>query len=101
MNGSRLRGPNGRFSGPRVHVEAVPRLPTFPARCTLEDPRGRPYFVFWTTKHGKLDYHLRMTKLGNGHTVVVTTPEGGASRIEVLHRLLPRRGGRALLYRCP
>src|SRR5438874_4623433 len=76
MNGGGSRGSDGRFTGVRLHVEAVPRLPTFPARRTLDDPRGRPYFVFWTTRHGKLDYHLRMAKLGDGRAVVVATPEG-------------------------
>lgn len=39
---------DGRFAGARLDVESVPRLPTFPVRWTLEDPRGRPSFVFWT-----------------------------------------------------
>jgi hypothetical protein len=44
------RGPrdHGRFAGVRYDVESIPRLPTFPARWALEDPRGRPYLVFWT-----------------------------------------------------
>jgi len=32
----------GRFSGARFDVEQIPRLPTFPARWALDDPRGRP-----------------------------------------------------------
>jgi len=52
--GRRERGhdSDGRFAGSnRVNVEDVPRLPTFPAAWTLSDPRGRPYFVFWTSPH--------------------------------------------------
>ena len=101
MNGGGWRGRDGRFSGPRLDVESVPRLPTFPARWTLEDPRGQPYFVFWTKKGGQLDYHLRMAKLRDGNGVVVSTPEGARCRIDVFRRPLPRRGGMALLYRCP
>ncbi len=46
------RDADGRFSGPRVNVEQVPRLPTFPARWVLEDPRKRPYLVFWESDDG-------------------------------------------------
>jgi hypothetical protein len=81
-------------------VESVPRLPTFPARWTLEDPRRQPYFVFWTTPAGKLSYHLRMVHL-DATTVRVSTPEGTSCRIEGLLRPLPRHGGHALFYRCP
>jgi len=100
MNGSGTRDHEGRFSGARLHVEAVPRLPAFPARWTLEDPRGRPYFVFWTASDGTLSYHLQMARL-DAATVRLSTPEGRSCRIEVVHRPLPRHGGCALLYKCP
>jgi hypothetical protein len=33
------------------------RLPTFPARWVLGNPRRRAYFVFWTTEYdGELEY---------------------------------------------
>ena len=44
------REEDGRFSGARFNVEEIPRLPTFPARWALEDPRRVPYLVFWTTE---------------------------------------------------
>jgi hypothetical protein len=45
----------------RVNVESVPRLPTFPARWVLNDPRGRAYFTFWTSEEdGQLQYCLKM-----------------------------------------
>jgi hypothetical protein len=100
MNGSGGRGSDGRFSGPRLHVEAVPRLPIFPARWTLEDPRGRPYFVFWTTPEGELEYHGRMVRLADW-AVRLSTPDGKSCRIGVVRRPLPRYGGSFLLYRCP
>jgi hypothetical protein len=78
MNGSSKQGPDGRFPGARLHVEAVPRLPTFPARWTLEDPRGCPYFVFWTTPEGGLEYHVRMVRLADG-AVRLFTPDGRAA----------------------
>jgi hypothetical protein len=94
------RGSDGRFSGARLHVEAVPRLPTFPARWTLEDPRGRPYFVFWTDRGGELSHHVRMATLGED-AVLVSRPDDKRCRIRLLRMPLPRRGGTALLYRCP
>jgi hypothetical protein len=48
--GNSQPGHDGRFEGAyRVNVEDVPRRPAFPAAWTLSDPRGRPYFVFWTS----------------------------------------------------
>ena len=44
----------------RVNVDRVPRLPTFPARWVLEDPRSRSYFVFWSDPGGKLVRALLM-----------------------------------------
>ena len=78
----------------------MPRLPTFPARWTLEDPRGWPYFVFWTAPGDELAYHVRMAAAG-GAAIVVSTPDGKRRRIEMLRRPLPRHGGTALLYHCP
>ena len=95
-----VHGPDGRFAGPRIQVEAVPRLPTFPARWTLEDPGSRPYFVFWTTPEGELEYHVQMARLGDG-AIRLSTPDGRSCCIGVLRRPLPRRGGTFLLYRCP
>jgi hypothetical protein len=36
------RGSDQRFEGFRVNVESGPRLPVFPAKWALEDPRRRP-----------------------------------------------------------
>ena len=95
-----VRVSDGRFSGIRVNVESVPRLPTFPARWVLGDPRQRPYFVFWTTDHGDLEYALKMAPSDDGAAVLVTVEDGETHRIEILRRPLPRRGGAALFYRC-
>ena len=57
---SRKRDTAGRFAGPRANVEQVPRLPTFPARWVLEDPRRRPYLVFWTSNDGENRWGLKM-----------------------------------------
>jgi uncharacterized C2H2 Zn-finger protein len=67
---------------------------------TLEDPRGCPYFVFWTTPEGELEYHLRMMRLADG-AVRLSTPDGRSCRIGMVRRPLPRYGGSFLLYRCP
>ena len=77
--GRRERGhdSDGRFAGSnRVNVEDVPRLPTFPAAWTLADPRGRPYFVFWTSPHdGTLARVLRMESVQQGAAVQLTIPD--------------------------
>ena len=69
--GNKQQGYGGRFEGAyRVDVEDVPRLPTFPAAWTLSDPRGRPYFVFWTSPHdGTLTRILRMESVQQGRAV--------------------------------
>src|SRR5713101_3523485 len=75
MESTRKRGPDGRFDGVRWNVEAVPRLPTFPARWVLEDPRQRPYFVFWAQKNGPA-FALKMPPSPRSHG---SGPVGSAS----------------------
>lgn len=95
------RDSDGRFSGRRTNVESVFRLPTFPARWVLEDPRRRPYFVFWSTYHGDAIAALvRMERAGHG-AVLVTTPSGYTARLDLIVRSLPIGSGCALLYSCP
>ena len=66
------RGPLAQLLFPPLHV---PRLPTFPASWTLADPRGRPYFVFWTSPHdGTLTRVLRMESVQQGAAVQLTIP---------------------------
>ena len=91
---------NGRFSGVRVDVESVPRLPTFPARWALADPRRRPYFVFWTSEDCDLQYGLKMAPSEEGDAVLVTLENGETYRIPILRRPLPRGTATALFYRC-
>ena len=97
----RPRDRKGRFSGLRFNVEKVPRLPTFPARWALEDPRGRPHFVFWTTEDGELSYSLRMIRIDGGTAVRVTMPSGMTRPIKILRRPLPPGTGTMILYCCP
>jgi hypothetical protein len=101
--GNSQQGHDGRFDGAyRVNVEDVPRLPTFPAAWTLADPRGRPYFVFWTSPFdGAVTRVLRMESVPQGTAVQLTIPDVGVFRIPIVRRPLPRRGGFAILYRCP
>lgn len=100
MESTRKRGPDGRFDGVRWNVEAVPRLPTFPARWVLEDPRQRPYFVFWAPKNGPA-FALKMKPADGGDAVVITLENGETHRIPVLRRRLPRGTGGVLFYLCP
>jgi hypothetical protein len=101
--GNKQQGHDGRFEGAyRVNVEDVPRLPTFPAAWTLSDPRGRPYFVFWTSPFdNSLTRILRMESVQQGAAVQLTIPDLGVFQISIVRRPLPRRGGFAILYRCP
>src|SRR5712664_2822696 len=95
---------DGRFCGMRVNVGTVPRLPTFPARWLLADPRGRPYFVFWSRQAEKLVeelvYILRMETIDEGQALKLTNDVGRSFRIALVRRPLPTGGGTALLYRC-
>ncbi len=103
MNGTEpARGANGRFrGGRRVNVESVPRLPIFPVAWTLADPRGRPYFAFWTGLDGALSYVLRLERTEDGGAVRLTTPRGESFRVRIIRRPMPRRGGIGILFRCP
>ena len=62
---------------------------------------GRPYFVFWINAEGGLSYRVRMVQAADRGAVTLSTPEQTRCRIEVVRRPMPRRGGIALLYRCP
>src|SRR5262245_11947018 len=97
---ARTRDGNGRFYWSRLDVEAVPRLPAFPARWALEDPRGRMYFVFWT-REGRLEYSIGM-KAEPGHDAVrVFDPAGHQSHMAVHRRPLPRGFGISLAGQRP
>lgn len=99
---SRDRDYRGRFFGERYDLESLPRLPTFPARWALSDPRRRPYFVFWTRERdGSLFWFLFMWSVGQGEAVWVQSWGGGSYRLSLVRQYLPRRGGTAILYRCP
>jgi hypothetical protein len=101
--GTRDRDRDGRFSGAyRVNVEDVPRLPTFAACWTLADPRGCPYFVFWTSRHdGSLFLGVRMEVVEHGTAIRISDPDGRKFVVKIVRRPLPRKRGAAILYRCP
>lgn len=96
MNGRNgvARDTDGRFSGPRVNVESVPRLPISPPRWTLEDPRGRAYFVFWVSESeaASLAYAIRMQG-GRGQLVADRGRCGplGIHERAAEHRLFEKR----------
>ena len=96
----RVRDRDGRFSGPRRDVEDVPRLPIFPLRWVLDDPRQRPYFVFWASEDGDLRYGLKMAPAEHANAVLVTLGSGETYRIAIVRRALPRGTGTVLFYRC-
>lgn len=94
------RSDDGKFSGCRVNIDEVPRLPAFPARWTLEDPRRRSYFVFWPDdrEEGRLLYAVRMVVEGEDR-VGITRPDGRHEQIQICWRPLPC-GARELRYLC-
>src|SRR5215467_1668161 len=100
MESERKRGADGRFEGLRVNVEDVPRLPTFPARWVLEDPRRRPYFVYWAPENGPA-WALKMASAGQDGGVLVTFENGQTQLISVLLRRMPKGAGSSLVYLCP
>jgi hypothetical protein len=75
-------------------------LPTFPARWTLQDPRGRAYLVFWRDADGRL-LPLRMEQCPEPDAVRISTPDGDWQRLQLVRRPLPRHAGDAVLYHCP
>jgi hypothetical protein len=97
----RQRDSLGRFIGERTNVEDVPRLPTFPARWVLEDPRGRPYLVSWEPRGVLSGHGLKMEKIHREDAVRVTTETGATRELTLEWRAMPRGSGRALFYRCP
>jgi hypothetical protein len=98
---SRKRDTGGRFAGPRANVERVPRLPTFPALWVLEDPRRRPYLVFWTSDDGEISWELKMASTDIPDAVLLTLEEGRTQRLTIMRRSMPRGPGTALFYLCP
>jgi hypothetical protein len=91
------RDRRGRFDGPRVNVDQVPRLPIFPAQWTLEDPRGRTYLVFWT-RHDEIVRALLMAPSDDGREVVLSTPYISRRRVALERRR--QWGGQVIFYVC-
>jgi hypothetical protein len=97
----RKRDTAGRFSGPRANVERAPRLPMFPALWVLEDPRRRPYLVFWTSDDGEIPWGLKMAPTDESGAVLVTSEGGRTQRLTIMRRSMPRGPGTAFFYLCP
>src|SRR5438132_13103142 len=91
----------GRFTGARINVEDIPRLPTFAARWALEDARGRPYIVVWEPRGFLAGHALRMEPTDRSNTVRVISETGGTTELELEWRAMPRGTGHVLFYRCP
>src|SRR5260370_5756206 len=98
MVSDRLRDSAGRFFGPRVNVESVPRLPTFPARWPLTDARRRAYFVFWK-QEGAITDAIVMAPIEEGAAILITTLEKNNLRVPVVRHPVPGRS--TILYLCP
>ena len=100
--GNGAHGADGRFCGAhRVTVESVPRLPTFPAAWTLDDPRRCAYLVFWTGHDGSMYLSLRMEQIDGGQAVQISTESGDIFPIKIQRQPLPANGAATIMYRCP
>jgi hypothetical protein len=108
----RAGAPIGGY-GRAVHVdrwwghEAVQRGPgetPIPYRYSsgvwaLDDPRQRPYLVFWTSPDGSRAFALRVAPADEGTAVTLQDPNGRTCRISVIRPRLPTGTGTSLLYR--
>jgi hypothetical protein len=105
VNGTRPhrppRGDDGRFRGDRVNVESVWRLPVFPARWALQDPRRRPYLVAW---QGEDEERLSLAMKVSPAPPLAVQCELASCPERITLRLIarPMPGGReSLLWVCP
>ena len=85
----------------RANVDDVPRLPSFPATWVLEDPRRRPYLVFWTAADGDIPWALKMAPTEDPDAVLVTLEGGQTQRLTIVRRPMPQGPGTAFFYHCP
>ncbi len=66
----------------------------------LDDPRKRPYVVFWVSDDGDRCHAIQMAPTGQPDSVMVTFDDAATQRLTILRRALPRGTGTALFYRC-
>jgi hypothetical protein len=98
----------GRFFGRRVNCEQIPMLPACAVRCALNDPRKIPYLLVWrSSQDGLIKEAVRIIRLGappylsEADSIEVKRTDGSISRVRVLKRELPRKGGYDILLACP
>jgi len=103
MEKHRERDWQQRFAGYRVNRESVPRLPAWPVRWVLDDPRGVPYLVIWRwLDQGEVREALRVSRaLPPFEGVELKRTDGTSQVVRIVWRPLPRHGGSALLLVCP
>ena len=85
--------------GARVQLESVPRLP---AGIIAKAPQGTAVLhVTWRHEVYGDEIQEAVTVHVEANTAVIKRSDGEATRVALELRPLPRRGGRALLLRCP
>lgn len=92
----------GRFTGERVNLEHVPRLPASVVAYVLAE--GRVVRLRWVPYCPDWQGEAATVHPEEGAVLVRRTRGEWAAwpvRVEVERRPLPRRGGQALLLRCP
>jgi hypothetical protein len=83
-------------------------LPASAVRCALNDPRKIPYLLVWrSSQDGLIKEAVRIIRLGpppylsEADSIEVKRTDGSISRVRVLKRELPRKGGYDILLACP
>jgi len=108
------RGRHQHFIGSwaRLNCENMPVIPAIPAwlvRSNLNDPRRIPYLLIWKDERdGEVKEAVRLARYIEPSNSCVTDnyvelkrTDGSATVLRVVWRMLPRHGGRALLFFCP
>jgi hypothetical protein len=94
------RDSDGRFVGARVNLENVPRLPAAVVASALAE--GHEFRLTWAPVVPDGASEAAILRPEDEHVVVQRLGPGGwPLHVEVETRPLPRRGGRAVLLRCP
>jgi hypothetical protein len=105
------RGSHQHFLGfrARLNCEAIPVIPAWLVRNSIDDPRRIPHLLLWKSEwDGKIKEAVRLARYVDPHDpqasryyVELKRPDWGSTVLRVVWRTLPRNGGRALLLECP
>ena len=104
------RGRHQRFIGfwARLNCENMAVIPAWIVRSNLDDPRKMPYLLVWKDERdGRIMEAVRLTchvdpYLRSPHRYVeIKRTDESTTVLQIVWRMLPRNGGRALFLLCP